>query len=489
MAIAQANTQSQAVEWEDVQGIVLRGYGKHAFSVNIFLRVDDAAQAKAWLASSADRVTTADRAKTRIDQCYFNIAFTPGGLNKLGMPELSIQGFPTAFVEGMTSDYRSRILGDQDGSSPTHWLWGGPGMEVDAIILIFAVDEPTLNQALAAELAGLKGLSPTIIPVITQLSDNQREHFGFHDGISQPIIEGSPPPLHSNDPGPTDGNYNASNTIKAGEFLLGYLNEYDVLPDSVGLPLGADPNHILPTVPMLDGSVVPDLGRNGTYLVVRQVAQHVPQLWNYLDEATKDPSGASNEYEREKLGAKLVGRWPSGAPMAVAPQKDDPTRAEENEFLYRDKDPNGFGCPFGSHTRRANPRDMLGDDPVEALKLTKRHRLIRRGRSFGPRAANKLDLTDTQERGLMFMAINANIERQFEFVQQTWINGPSFNGLYNERDPIFGNFGDQKSGTMTIPGTPVRRKLHDLGGFVTVRGGAYFFLPGIRALRYLATMT
>ena len=86
----------------------------------------------------------------------------------------------------------------------------------------------------------------------------------------------------------------------------------------------------------------------------------------------------------------------------------------------------------------------------------------------------------------MFMCINANIERQFEFVQQTWINNPSFNGLYDERDPIFGNSGSQTTGTMTIPRDPVRRSLSGLGGFVTVRGGAYFFLPSIKALRYLA---
>ena len=99
-----------------------------------------------------------------------------------------------------------------------------------------------------------------------------------------------------------------------------------------------------------------------------------------------------------------------------------------------------------------------------------------------------LDLNDKQERGLMFMCINANIERQFEFVQQTWINNPSFNGLYDERDPIFGNSGSQATGSMTIPRQPVRRRLTGLGGFVTVRGGAYFFLPSIKALHYLATL-
>ena len=107
---------------------------------------------------------------------------------------------------------------------------------------------------------------------------------------------------------------------------------------------------------------------------------------------------------------------------------------------------------------------------------------------MAPVCTTPLDKTDTRDRGLMFMCINANIERQFEFVQQTWINNPSFNGLYDERDPIFGKSGAAPTGSMTIPRRPVRRMLQGLGGFVTVRGGAYFFMPGIKALHYLASM-
>ena len=276
--------------------------------------------------------------------------------------------------------------------------------------------------------------------------------------------------------------------IKAGEFLLGYINEYGVLPDPLNIPVVTDPNRLLATVKLPNGVTEPDLGRNGTYLVVRQVAQDVAKLWTYLDEATKDASGQSSERERNKLGAKLVGRWPGGASIVLSPDSDEPDLAKQNEFLYKAVDPDGFGCPFGAHTRRANPRDTLGDDPVEALKLTKGHRIIRRARSYGPRVYDALDKTDTRDRGLMFMCINANIERQFEFVQQTWINNPSFNGLYDERDPIFGKSGAAPTGSMTIPRRPVRRMLQGLGGFVTVRGGAYFFMPGIKALHYLASM-
>jgi Dyp-type peroxidase family len=482
-------TDVQKINWEDVQGMVLRGYGKHPYATNLLLQVDDAAGARAWLATVASRITTGERARARGNECYLNVAFTRSGLAKLGLPAAVLTTFPTAFFEGMASKNRSRILGDIDDNAPESWTWGGPGKEVDAILMIFAKDPATLDQAVKAELAAMKGLSVKFDGVDTRLWDDHTEHFGFRDGISQPVIEGSPTETHRAASPPVDTQYGAANVIKAGEFVLGYLNEYGVLPDPVNLPVGSTPGRF-PAVAMEAGAAAraPDLGHNGTYLVVRQVAQFVPELWNYLDAATKDAAGQSRPAERDKLGAKLVGRWPSGAPMALAPDQDDPGRSRDNDFTYKTTDPSGFGCPFGSHIRRGNPRDTLGEDPVEALKLTNRHRLIRRGRSYGPRALDPLDLSDKQERGLMFMVINANIERQFEFVQQTWINSPSFHGLYDERDPIFGNPGSQAAGTMTIPGQPVRRRLSSLGGFVTVRGGAYFFLPSIKALHYLATL-
>jgi Dyp-type peroxidase family len=482
-------TDATKIDWEDVQGMVLRGYGKHPFATNLLLQVDDAAGARAWLANIASRITTALRATERGNECYLNVAFTRSGLARLGLPAAVLTTFPTAFYEGMASENRSRILGDSDDDAPQAWNWGGPGKEVDAILMIFAKDSATLDQAVNAEQAAMTGVSVKFDRVDTRLWEDQKEHFGFRDGISQPVIEGSPPRPHSAASRPVDTQYGAANIIKAGEFVLGYLNEYGVLPEPVNLPAGTEPGRF-PAVAMEAGARAgaPDLGHNGTYLVVRQVAQRVPQLWDYLDAATKDAAGQSRPAEREKLGSKLVGRWPSGTPMALAPDQDDPARAKDNDFLYNNTDPSGLGCPFGSHLRRGNPRDMLGEDPAEALKITRRHRLIRRGRSYGPRAENPLDLNDKQERGLMFMIINANIERQFEFVQQTWINSPSFHGLYDERDPIFGSSGTQAPGSMTIPREPVRRRLTGLARFVTVRGGAYFFLPSIKALHYLATL-
>lgn len=485
--MATASTSTAPINWEDVQGLVLHGYGQHRYAGNLLLQVDDAVLARGWLTALLPRITTATHAK-RPEECYFNVAFTRTGLAKLGLSAEVLASFPTAFFEGTASDNRSRILGDTGDSDPQQWRWGGPGAPVDALLLIFAHDSAVLEAALREQQSALKGVSLKVPLINTQVSADQTEHFGFHDGISQPVIDGSPPPTRPRSTA-TNPVYGDSNLIKAGEFLLGYVNEYGVLPDAPDLPAGSDPKGILPTLKNGSGPASPDLGRNGSFLVVRQVDQHVAQLWHYLDGITGDP------VQSDKLAAKLIGRWKSGAPVVLTPNKDDPTLSESNDFVYQAKepgamhDPDGLGCPFGAHVRRSNPRDTLGEDRVEALKLTKRHRLIRRGRSYGSRMPNPRDLSDTEERGLLFMCVNANIERQFEFVQQTWVNSPSFNGLYNERDPIFGDTSAQKDGYMTIPRAPVRQRISNLGGFVTIRGGAYFFLPSIKGLSYLSSLT
>ncbi len=131
---------------------------------------------------------------------------------------------------------------------------------------------------------------------------------------------------------------------------------------------------------------MPEFGRNGTYLVFRQLEQDVSRFWNYLQGATRDASGNSLPADQEKLGAKIVGRWSSGAPLTLNPHSDPaaPDGVDQhNNFSYADKDPDGFGCPVGAHIRRTNPRDSLFDNPAVSLKTVNRHRIIRRGRSYG----------------------------------------------------------------------------------------------------------
>jgi len=174
-----------------------------------------------------------------------------------------------------------------------------------------------------------------------------------------------------------------------------------------------------------------------------------------------------------------MGRWRSGAPLVLAPDKDDPAIASDksraNNFNYGQMDPYGYACPLGSHIRRMNPRDTAPN--------IERRRMIRRGGTYGP-ALPEGAAEDGVERGVAAFVGCSSLARQFEFALNVWTNDPQFHELGNERDPIFGT----QDGTfdMTIPKRPIRRKITGLPAFTTVRGGAYFFLPGLRGLRFLA---
>ena len=181
------------------------------------------------------------------------------------------------------------------------------------------------------------------------------------------------------------------------------------------------------------------------------------------------------------MAAKLMGRWRSGAPLVLAPDKDDPALGADlqrnNDFNYKDMDPHGYAVPLGAHIRRMNPRDTAAN--------MNRRRMIRRGATYGPHLPEDAP-EDGAERGIAAFVICASLIRQFEFAQNVWVNDRNFHELGNERDPIIGN----QDGTLEfkIPKRPIRKKITGLPAFTTVRGGAYFFLPGIKALRYLATL-
>jgi deferrochelatase/peroxidase EfeB len=213
----------------------------------------------------------------------------------------------------------------------------------------------------------------------------------------------------------------------------------------------------------------------------------------------KDGSAAQSG-EIIKLASKCVGRWPSGAPLVLTPDYDDPLLSKNDFFTYTPTDPQGFSCPIGSHIRRTRPRDsFIYETPDDSFTKSNRHRIARRGVSFGPPYA--FDPTDlergvvpsgvyeaTERRGIHFFAVNANIPRQFELVQHTWATMGNLNALYNNKDPIIGdnNPEPRDPSHMVIQRDPIRRRLLGLPRFVRVRGGAYFFLPGIKALHFLA---
>jgi Dyp-type peroxidase family len=410
-----------------------------------------------------------------------------------------IAGFSAQFRGGMTDPDRSRLLGDNGESDPRCWAWGGPQEPpVDGLILLYAASPEVLDtrQAELASRLGAAGIRQVTVLDTLELGNN--EPFGFHDGISEPVIQGL-----SKAKGTAPAGTPGGRVVPAGEFVLGYPNAYGQLTDRPLLPASDDPRRLLPRDPA--GSGAADLGRNGCYLVLRQLEQDVDGFWRYAGQATRRPDGSEDPAARTALAAKMVGRWPSGAPLVETPDRDDPRLGDDNDFGYYRTDPLGLACPLGAHIRRMNPRDSLDPQPGTdaSLAVNDGHRLLRRGRSYGPSttapaaagpaaAGNdghaerpaRAEVAPGSGTGLHFICLVASLIRQFEFVQHTWLNNPTFHGLYDDTDPLAGSR-DGRGATFTVPAQPVRRRYRGLPQFVRTRGGAYFFLPSISALRYL----
>jgi Dyp-type peroxidase family len=465
------------VELSDVQGLIARGYADLKVATYVLLRIDDAASARAWLGGIADQISPAP---ARPAESAVNVAFTATGLATLGLGADAVNQFSDEFTAGMTTPHRRRMFGDVGPSAPESWLWGGPTTPApDVLLALIARDADVLHERYSTLAASFAGVS-AIQTLESGFDLDGKEHFGFADGISQPTIEGL-----------SDRKDTPPNTIRTGEFILGYVNEYGLYTDRPLLARRQDPSRLLPLD--VQGSGKADLGRNGTYLVFRQLAQDVRGFWRFVDSAARSVDGSDDPDRRVWLASHMVGRWPSGAPVTLAPDTDDPLLATANDFTYQYSDAFGFNCPVGAHVRRAHPRDSLDPAPgtARSVELDKRHRLLRRGREYGPPVPPDSlyagPPADDPERGLYFISLGANIGRQFEFAQHSWVNNPKFDQLYDEPDPVVG-YHPAGMNNFSIPSEPVRLRYKDLPQFVTTRGGGYFFLPGLRALRFLATL-
>ena len=329
--------------------------------------------------------------------------------------------------------------------------------------MIYARDPEARATELARHRAALVAAGASVRADELAWPLGQREHFGFGDGLSQPFVPGA---HHAPRPG--------EDPIPAGEVVLGYPNAYGRLPIT---PIWGDV----------------DLGRNGSYLVFRKLAQDVAGFWSWIAHHARRLAGgdpAATAYLTELLAAKLVGRWPSGAPLTLAPERDDPALAaadRRNTFGYLAHDRDGLRCPISAHIRRANPRDARGGTAADSLAVVGRHRILRRGRSYGaplPRAAALAGQDDGVARGLYFLCLQSSIARGFEFIQQSWLANPSFLGLRREPDPLVGDSAGRCH--FTIPADPVRLRLAGVPTVVTPLGGGYFFLPSLTALARIA---
>jgi Dyp-type peroxidase family len=463
----------ERLDIEDIQGIVLRAYGDLRHAAYLFLHVEDPGRARSWLRDLYGEITRAcdvvDKGKVRGVQ-RMNVAFSVPGLEALGMDEDALTSFPDELREGMVERDRSRVLGDVGESAPEHWHFGA-SPEVDVVLFLYAGGEEDLRRLAKRELERLRGVQLMHIEYTTPLP-GAKEHFGFTDGIAQPGVRGDP--FREKIPG--------QDAVAAGEFVLGYQNDYEQLPwtptvagsshaRAAGLKLcRADGRHD-------DSHRRFDLGQNGTYLVLRKLEQDVDGFWSYFRaRAAEIAAPAEIGDVATWLASKCVGRWPSGAPLVLSPHHDDPAAAHpqrRDDFRYAD-DPEGLRCPFGAHIRRSNPRDSKDRAGNTSISEVSPRRILRRGRTY---------ISDDGKRGVLFLAICANVRRQFEFVQQTWLGNRRFATLDQDPDPIVG--GGRPGDGFTVPAHPYRYRLKELPRFVTVRGGGYFFMPGMRALRYL----
>jgi Dyp-type peroxidase family len=446
---ASAAVLAPALDLHEIQATVLRQRPAPYFGTHVLFRIDDAKAGRAFLRRLTPHVDSAAGWWSASDP-WLAVGISYAGLAALGLPQESLDSFPEAFRVGMAA--RARELRDEGVNDPKNWDAAYGKGQVHIGVSAFSDSAENRRRILGVARQLYEGFSGVSILAMQDFGAQPGDlnPLGYKDGIDQPAIEGSGvelPPAYGR-------------PIKAGEFILGY-------PGEAGVPL-----------PMPQPEI---LGRNGTYVGFRKYQTRVGAFNRFLK------ANGKTEAERELLAAKLVGRWRSGAPLTLAPESDDPSLGADpqrnNAFNYAN-DPRGRKAPFGCHMRRMNPRD------TELTRLTdvNLHRLIRRGTTYGPpydpNAVSEAD--DEVPRGAYFLFISAKAMATIEFLQQEWINDGNFIGVGEERDPIIGV--QEKDAIFTIPAQPVRHRVHGIETFNVLRGGEYFFMPSLSALKWLAEL-
>jgi deferrochelatase/peroxidase EfeB len=509
----------------DIQGDVVRAYGRFGFPFAryVFFNIREGNEGRAFVTAVTEKITTAATwgdgpglvPKPKVTT---NMAFTYQGLKVLELPRASLIGFSEEFAAGMKQ--RKDILGDDGPSSPKYWdpIWRNSrekNRELDVHVLVTingttpeqieerfdwlmdTADRFPTGVALLKGHRGDNGAEDLPYQDVHAVFDpatgypTAKEHFGYTDGIGDPYFEGLADPTESvagRGKQMDDGSWAP---LATGEFLLGHIDEAQEYPPA---PL-----------PYL-------LSRNGTYMVYRKLHENV----NSFDELL-EREGASYPGGKELLAAKFVGRWRNnGAPLVHAP--DEKSKAEWDakfnalpmggpeqdamlsNFTYND-DMSGAKCPFSSHIRRINPRASLqmkdGATPgsyeynPKAFDtpgaLVNRRRLLRRGLPYGDSTDRS---TDVGNHGIIIMMLNADINRQFEFVQQQWINYGNDFRAGNDKEILLGNHNKEFPSKAVIPVDPssddVPYFVRNIPRLVETRGGDYFFIPSLTALRLIA---
>ena len=333
-----------SLELDDIQATILRQRPEPYYGTHVMLHIHDSNAGRELLRRLAPYIDSAAD-WWQSDDTWIAVAISYSGLAALGVPQDSLESFPESFRVGMAA--RAAKLLDFGANDPRHWDTPyGTGL-IHVGISIFSDSQQNWQHALEVAQHQYQGLSGVSV-LSTQdfgAQPGDRNPLGFKDVIGQPGIEGCG----------VDSLPGQGRPIKAGEFILGY-------PGRAGVALPSPRPDIL--------------GRNGTFVGLRKYQSLVGTFNRFLREH------ASTEQERELLAAKLVGRWRSGAPLTLAPERDDPALGEDmrrnNDFTYAN-DPHGLQVPLGSHMRRMNPRDT----EMALLADVNIHRIIRRSTTYG----------------------------------------------------------------------------------------------------------
>ncbi len=450
----------------DIQGFVLRGYAL-PFARYMFLETLDADRGRKFVGNLLDQITTGEHWDAGKPDWTLNIAFTHKGLVNLNLPDASLLTFPVEFVQGMKA--RGEVLGDTGQNAPERWDAVWKDGRVDVWLAVNSKTTETLD-ARCADLIRL--MNETGGARLLDAQDagafyidghwSPKEHFGYTDGFGNPDFLGVE---RNTQPGQgklmPDGSWAP---LATGELLLGYADEAGELP--------------VAPVPHL-------LASNGSFMVYRKLHQNVATFRRYMEEKGSLYGGG-----KEKLAAKIIGRWPDGTPVELspdAPNQDIVQDKQRNVNFTFGNDLDGARCPVGAHVRRTNPRDAFGFNG----KLINRRRITRRGLPYGPYVPQDQPVHDDDEHGIIFMALNASLFRQFEFVQQQWIEYGNDARLGNDKDMLMGNHSGHDR--YVIQGTEDPKNppfvCGGLPNFVELRGGDYFFLPSMTALRMIASGT
>jgi len=496
----------------EIQGNSLRGFNVPGLTL-LGLKVGDPSTAKAWLSALSHRIDTLASVhgyrvrrsfrSVRAPRTLLNVALSAHCLDLFGVDLRDVED--GLFLNPM--GFAAASLGDPvDGSSePLNYVLGRQWADTPDILLIVGGDSLEVLQQFCQSLTDAAAMASCHLSYSEEgrRLDNDIEHFGFRDGISQVGVRGRLSAvaddyltlryLAPEDPEASLLARPGQPLVWPGQFLFGYPTQ-----------LAADP---LSPGPISDGGAT--WMKNGSFVILRRLRQDVAAFRAFQTlQATALTTVLGRPVSEEEVGALLVGRWKDGTPTVLSPGGPDAAIAADkmfvNDFAYSNGtaersvvDPTGqvrhipatpddhLGqrCPYFAHVRKVNPRDLSTDQGLPGRTLT--FQMLRRGIPYGPPFD---DTTAHVDRGLLFLAYQTSFKRQFQVLNNLWMNNSSAPELVDEGfDLLVGQnpSGGRRIARLFAASGMLVAELSTDQSFVIPTGGGFFFSPSISFLREL----